>query len=549
MNGDQTGSRRLVLSQRTRLVRRWAALVVAIVVLFGGVGLLADSSLIPVQIRNALSWGENELPETASPAEAQAQPSGDQAFTDAGLAQPEGPAPRKSVAVREADVIIYGTTTAGIGAVRALEQTRESFGRELQVVLISSDRILDSPLAQGLSVEDRYSGGGLSGFYGEFRNQLIARYETEGLDPIVDGRIRYEPEVARQVLLSFVEGRQHVEWLGGELRAAEGADGKGPRYVVVEEADGNVVRINTEYFIDASVEGDLGRLLGASYMLGKGDELYNLRTGPHPAPPTPENEFVTAPQRYSFLLTLQVYEDEAPALADFEHDWYSNSTYGPDFEFAEHHRDGFATSWSLRHVLPHGKRELNEVWSDYPGPQASFDWVLFPEKRPQLRELMVSYVLDKVRYLQEHGYQEIGVVNVPSRPYVRDGARFKGLDFYTGDDIDSEAVDNPVAHGVYARYDRHDLSLGSLQDSRAAEVFVPMGALLPEKHPYLVVPTAISADESAICSAVRMEPVRANMGGAAGVMVAAAAREAIDVHQLEYGTIREELERQGYELN
>jgi len=517
--------------------------------LLGAVWLLSDSSLIPWPLREALPWGENSLPEAASPAEAQARPTGDQAFIEGLRSEPTEELARESVGVREVDVLIYGTTTAGIGAVRALQLAEEGLGRHLRVALVSGECLLESPLAQGLSVEDRYGSQGMSGFYGEFRKKVATTYEAEGLDPVVEGRIRYEPEVAREVLLSFVEGHPDVEWLSGELHAAEGADGQGPRYAVLEEPDGNVVRINTEYFIDASPEGDLGRLLGASYMLGKGDELYNQRTGPHPAPPSPANEFVTAPQRFSFLLTLQVYEDEAPSLAGFEHDWYSKSTYGPSFEFADHHREGFATSWTLRHVLPHGKRELNEMWSDYPGPEASFDWVLFPEKRPELREAMLSYVLDKVRYLQEHGYPEIGVVNVPSRPYVRDGVRFRGLDFYTGEDIDSEVVDRPVAHGVYARYDRHDLSLGSLQDSEAAEVFVPMGALLPRKHPYLVVPTAISADESAICSAVRMEPVRANLGGAAGVMVAAAAAKGIDLHQLEYETVREELERQDYDLN
>lgn len=449
----------------------------------------------------------------------------------------------------DVDVVIYGTTTAGIGALRALQHAEEGFGRSLRIALVSPEHLLDSPLAQGLSVEDRYRSGGISGFYKEFRDTVIALYESEDVDPVVERRLRYEPEVAREALLSFVAEQPHVEWFAGELLAAGGADGVGPRYLLVRESDGSVVRVNTEYFIDASAEGDLGRMLGASYMIGRADRVYNDLIGLRPAPPSPENDYVTAPQRFSFLLTLQVHEKQAPSLAGFEHPWYSRSTYTPDYKFAGYNRDGFATSWTMRYVLPDGKRELNEIWSDYPGAEAGFDWVLFPEKRAELRELMLSHVLDKVRYLQEHGYPQVAVVNVPSRPYVRDGVRFVGLDFYTGQDIDGRVIDRPVAHGVYARYDRHDVALGSSQDSEAAEVFIPMGALLPEKHPYLIVPTAISADESAICSAVRMEPVRANMGGAAGVMVAVAAANGVDLHQLEYEPVRKELRRQGYQLD
>lgn len=539
----------LPFSRRTRLISRLSALLLGGLVILGVVWFATGSPNLPVERFRALLSSRNSLPETVPEVQAEPAPAGDEGFYAARTGPNVTEASRNNARDVAVDVVIYGTTTAGIGALRALQHAEEGAGRNLRIALVSAEHLLDSPLAQGLSVEDRYKSGAISGFYKEFRDAVIALYESEGVDPVVDGRLRYEPEVAREALLSFVADQPEVEWFAGELLAASGADGVGPRYLLVKESGGTTVRVNTEYFIDASAEGDLGRLLGASYMIGKTDRVYNDLLGLRPAPPSPENDFVTAPQRFSFLLTLQVHEKQAPSLAGFEHPWYSRSTYSPDYPFGDYYRDGFATSWTMRYVLPNGKRELNETWSDHSSAGASFDWVLHPEKRAELRELMLSRVLDRVRYLQEHGYPQVAVVNVPSRPYVRDGVRFVGLDFYTGEDIDGKVIDHPVAHGVYARYDRHDVALGSSQDSQAAEVFVPIGALLPEKHPYLIVPTAISADESAMCSAVRMEPVRANMGGAAGVMVAFAATNGVSLHQLEYEPVRKELRRQGYQLD
>ena len=64
----------------------------------------------------------------------------------------------------------------------------------------------------------------------------------------------------------------------------------------------------------------------------------------------------------------------------------------------------------------------------------------------------------------------------------------------------------------------------------------------------MLAPTAISADYRAYSSAVRMEPVRANMGGAAGIIIAIANAKGIAPHEVNYADVRSELLRQGYAL-
>jgi len=251
----------------------------------------------------------------------------------------------------------------------------------------------------------------------------------------------------------------------------------------------------------------------------------------------------------SMLLTLQIHSGTAPDVASLGHAGYRPEDYGkPGFTLSEWARSSFATSWSLRYVLPNGKRELNEAWSDYADPDISFDWVMFPEKRAAIRDMMQNWILNKVRYLQQNGYPSVGVATVPTRPYVRDGVRIAGPATYTADDIVSGRIQHSVAYGVYALFDRHDTVQGSHQDSTTGRVHVPMESLLVAEHPWLLVSTALSTDSAAGCSAVRMEPVRANTGGAAGIMVAIAATSNTPLHSLDYTTVRDELLRQGYQL-
>jgi hypothetical protein len=316
---------------------------------------------------------------------------------------------------------------------------------------------------------------------------------------------------------------------------------------VVVQNGTKLTRLDARFLVDASPEGDLGRLAGASYRIGKAETVYNDRTNPPPYPSS-ANNWGTAPQSLSILLTLKVYGGTAPLIANIDHPTYDPASYLQSNPLSSRTRNGFATSWSMLNILPGNKRELNESWGDYTNAITSFEWTMFPAKRGQIRALIQSYVLNRMRNLQENGYGYVGVDTVPTRPYVREGVRFLGLRTYTGAQVADGTVYHSIAHGRYARFDRHDPFSGATQEDIPCDVSVPMETLMPQGYRWMLTPTAVSADFRAYSSAVRMEPVRANLGGAAGVIIALANAKAVAPADVSYADVRAELQRQGYDL-
>lgn len=460
-------------------------------------------------------------------------------------AMPASAVPPKSAAF---DVVVYGTQTSGLAAVAELT----AGAPHLRVALISSGDYLESPLAQGLGAEDARDPGRVAGgFYKEWRRTVVRYYaHDDGQRAFTSsGRLVYAPEVAARALRSVAglgEDGRVVMYSAALVGASdEGAE----RYVDISVAGGGVLRLHASLFIDASTEGDLARALGADYRIGRNETVYNDVTGPKPSYPATENGFVTAPQRYSALLTLQVHAGGlAPAIATAAIPGYDGSGYAAT-TLSPAKIEAFASSWTMNiAVLPNNRRELNEAWSDWPDVGLSFQWVFEPARREELRRTVASRAIDLVRYLQEHGYPQLGIASVPESLYVREGPRTVGLDTYTATDVTEEVKRDPVAIGCYCEYDRHDAFVpGQIDTTRY--VFVPMGALLAAGHPALIVSTAVSADFRAYSSAVRMEHTRAHMGAAAGVIVVMADRLGLQPGDVPYGPVRAKLLERGYRLD
>jgi hypothetical protein len=448
----------------------------------------------------------------------------------------------------DVDVVVFATQTSGLAAVRELAVGAP----HLRVALISAGNLLETPLAQGLGVEDaRDIGRVKGGFYNEWRQAVIKSYTQRGLKPYnAGGRFVYEPEASAQALWSFVRGAKapNVLFYSGKLLAA--GDGEGGNYADVQVEGSGVVRFNTRYFIDASVEGDLARMLGASYRIGRHEAVYNDVAGVKPEYPSAANNYETAPQRFSPLLTLKVYASGyAPRIASLVHPNYSPATYAFLAPLNQRNVLAFKTSWTMTvAVLPNAKRELNESWNDWPDVGLAYQWIFSPEKRGEIRRRLLEWSINRVRYLQEHGYPRVGIVSIPQKLYVREGPRIVGLDTYTVADLQSGAVRHSVAIGCYAEYDRHDAFFPTyVETTRYARV--PMEALLAEGHPDLLVSTAISTDYRAYSSAVRMEHTRAHMGGAAGAVIVVADRLRIAPDQVPYQEVRRLLLGRGYRLD
>lgn len=457
--------------------------------------------------------------------------------------------PAAATAGSTVDVVVYGTQTSGIAAVR--EMVRED--PALRVAVISSGDYLESPLAQGLCVEDARNVDEVAGgAYKEWRERVIAYYADRGVDPFTpSGRFVYEPAVATRCLWSLLQGSSpdQVLFYSGTLLAASD-DPSGP-HVDVHLINGSSIRINTRYFIDASVEADLSRMLGASYRIGRSEDVYNDRVGPVPPYPSAADDFATAPQRFSTLLTLRVYPSgQAPRVLSSAAVQFGFADL-PSIQLSSKAVSGFATSWTMSvATLPGGDRELNESWNDYPNLSTAFQWIFEADKRAGLTKLAVERSLSLIADLQDRGYGNVGVDVVPQYPYVREGPRVVGVATYTVPHILSGARDDVVALGCYTLYDRHDRALPNQpnQIDKTTWVQIPMEALLVEDHPLLVVSTAISTSYRAYSSPVRTELTRANLGGAAGVIMVLATRLHCDPSSVPYFLVRLVLQRRGYEV-
>jgi hypothetical protein len=456
------------------------------------------------------------------------------------------PGTAQAAGTADFDVVVYSTQTSGLAAVRELVLGAP----QLRVALISSGNLLESPLAQGLSVEDARNIDNIKGgFYDEWRRAVIADYRNRGISPFnASGRFVYEPEIAAKALWQFARGSKSGNTSFYSAKLVGAGDQGGSRYVDVQLEGGSELRLSTKYFVDASVEGDLARMLGASYRVGRQEVVYNDLLGIRPAYPGTANGFATAPQRFSALLTLKVYSRTAPRISSLVHLNYDPASYALLPSLDQKNVTAFKKSWSMTvAVLPNAKRELNETWTDWPDVGLSFQWLFSPEKRGEIRKRVLEWSINRVRYLQEHGYPQVGITAVPQKLYVREGPRIVGLDTYTVDDLRSGTARGTAAIGCYVEYDRHDVFYPShVEQTRVARL--PVGALVVEGHPWLLVSTAVSTDFAAYCSAVRMEHMRAAMGGAAGAIIVSAEKLGTSPDQVPYSAVRSELLSRGYRL-
>lgn len=475
--------------------------------------------------------------------------------TTAGNPGTSTPMPTGFTRAEQVDVLIYGTTTSGLGAMYALCQWAERNHKPLSVALVSVMDDLESPLAQGLCIEDEYEPSTTGGFYGQFRRTVASYYEARGIWPFErSGRLTYEPEVARRVLCELVFGQEHVpaktlqigpvsiKRVQGIIQRAYGGDDGG--WVEVAEDASTTVSIKALYLIDASVEADLARALGCSYYMGRCAEVYNDRYGLRPGRPHSKDLYALSPQSLGYLPTLISSQSGVSLRVKDLPDWAAAQTaMGGKWAVPQEALERFQRSWSMRHMLPGSKHELNEPWGDWADPDIIVRWYQEPGTRIQLAQQVKQRMLVLLAQVQEY-HPRVGLWWLPEWPYVRGevmvlGDRLHGVKDITG------PVEEPIATGVYALFDRHDPVHGSLQPDESAKVRLPLSATRPAGQPRLLVSTAYSLDWRAYNSACRMEPMRAAVGAACGTQVALAFSRGVAVQQVTYTELLSELRDMG----
>lgn len=199
----------------------------------------------------------------------------------------EPTATRKAV-VRQADVIIYGGTSAAVTAAVQVKKMGKS------VIIVSPDKHLGGLSSGGLGFTDTGNKEVIGGLSREFYQRLYQHYQKDASwtwqkrseygnkgqgTPALDGTNRtmwiFEPHAAEQVFEDFVrENKLTVyrnEWLD---RSAKGVQKQAGAITSFKTLGGTVYQ--GKVFIDATYEGDLMAAAGVKYHVGReANSVYN----------------------------------------------------------------------------------------------------------------------------------------------------------------------------------------------------------------------------------------------------------------------------------
>ncbi|MBO0949320.1 FAD-dependent oxidoreductase [Fibrella forsythiae] len=188
---------------------------------------------------------------------------------------------KKQAALRQADVIIYGGTSAAVMA--AVQVTK--MGKS--VIIVSPDKHLGGLSSGGLGFTDTGNKEVIGGLAREFYQRLYQHYQQDSSwnwqkrteygnkgqgTPAVDGTSRtmwiFEPHAAEQVFEDLVREYKLTvyrnEWLD---RSAAGVTKKAQAIQSIRTISGQMYQ--GKMFIDATYEGDLMAAAGVRYHVGR----------------------------------------------------------------------------------------------------------------------------------------------------------------------------------------------------------------------------------------------------------------------------------------
>ncbi|MCH6201568.1 FAD-dependent oxidoreductase [Aquiflexum sp. LQ15W] len=180
----------------------------------------------------------------------------------------------------EADIIIYGGTSAGITAAVQAKKMGKS------VIVVSPDIHLGGLSSGGLGFTDTGDKSVIGGLAREFYHRVYMHYQNDSAwkwqkreeygnkgqgTPAIDGNARtmwiFEPHVAEMIFEDFVRENEiqvlRDEWLDRE----SGVQKENGKIISLKTLSGKIFK--GKVFIDATYEGDLLASAGVSYHIGR----------------------------------------------------------------------------------------------------------------------------------------------------------------------------------------------------------------------------------------------------------------------------------------
>jgi len=480
-----------------------------------------------------------------------------------GAATVPGAGVGRPTADSEADLVICDSTPAGI--IAGIAASRNG----LKVTLVTEDKHIGGMQTSGLgntNAGDRKTIGGLTReFHNRIRDYYLKRYGAGAEQvKVSDGGFFFEPHVAQSVYNDWVR-EAGIQCITED--PVEAVEKQGTRIRAVRTAGGRSVR--GRVFIDASYEGDLVRLAGCSYHLGResgrqyGEKLAGVRFPPERfgeedrklqpfdyrccLTNVPNNRVpfrqppAYDPSNYSFHAARMKLQRPVELRQVLPINWMPNRK--TDSRTAQWN----GASWDFPEANRARRREIAEAHRHY---SAGYLWFLLTDSMvpKPIREEAAHWGLAKDEFTDND--------NWPYHVYVREGRRLVGeYVMRESDCIEQRFKSDSI--GLCSWYlDVHPVEVlpymggfvleGGIGNVRVKPFEIPYRSLLPKSTEVenLLVPVALSASHVAF-SSIRVEPVWMILGQACGTAAALSLGNDVPLHRLPAAKLQHKLRDSG----
>lgn len=468
---------------------------------------------------------------------------------------------------RSIEVAVLGGGAAGVGA--AIAAARQG----VRVLLIEETDRLGGMMSNGVCRTDIGRPPSSNGLFEEFRTRIADYYDRQGQLAASNKGFIYEPDVADFHLKQMVEETTGIETLWGYYLAEKGGvekEGHRLQKILLENESGEKLTVSAQVFIDATDTGDILGQAGVAevdWTYGRENMSdYNERHNGHiyVDPVTQQRSGGTGKgdkliQAYNYRVTYQVNGFTGyPVPANYEANLPLFRMAPPGGGSCIINGKEYRDMW-IQAIVPNNKLDINldRVGINHRYPLGS------RAERKKIAQAHKDFALGYLHYLRtERGMPEMGLSSddyeehghFPPLMYVREARRMLGEFVFTENDA-LPAEGRPraprkrdsVAIGTYGM-DSHCVSDAEVTTRSCEGGFwigvapyqIPYGVMVPRRIEGLLVPHAASGTHVGF-STMRMEPVRMNLGQAAGTAAAIAIRDNLLLRKVPIGKLQHSL--------